>query len=79
MSTFKRSTTDEWSEIWDALYYNFINKHQEIFKKNYAIAQQVKNWNNKGIKVHCLNFDLEAENFNCCKMDFWNRRFNRSQ
>ena len=47
MSTFKRSSTDGWSEIWDALYYNFINKHQELFKKNYAIAQQVKNWNNK--------------------------------
>jgi len=47
MSTFKRSTTDEWSDIWDALYYNFINKHQELFKKNYAIALQVKNWNNK--------------------------------
>jgi FkbM family methyltransferase len=29
----------------------------------------VKKWNNKGIKVPCLNFDLEAENFNCCKMD----------
>lgn len=29
----------------------------------------VKKWNNKGIKVACLNFDLEAENFDCCKMD----------
>lgn len=29
----------------------------------------VKKWNNKGIKVPCLNFDLEAENFDCCKMD----------
>jgi len=47
MSTFKRSTQDGWSEIWDALYYNFINKHQDLFIKNYAIAQQVKNWNNK--------------------------------
>ena len=48
MSTFKKSSLENsWSDIWDALYYNFINKHQEIFKKNYAIAQQVKNWNNK--------------------------------
>jgi len=47
MSTFKRSKTDGWSDIWDSLYYNFINKHQDLFKKNYAIAQQVKNWNNK--------------------------------
>jgi FkbM family methyltransferase len=29
----------------------------------------VKKWNNKGIKVPCLNFDSEAENFDCCKMD----------
>jgi FkbM family methyltransferase len=29
----------------------------------------VKKWNNKGIKVHCLNFDAEAKNFDCCKMD----------
>jgi deoxyribodipyrimidine photolyase-related protein len=47
MSSFKRSTSDGWSETWDALYYNFINKHQDLFIKNYAIAQQVKNWTNK--------------------------------
>jgi FkbM family methyltransferase len=29
----------------------------------------VKKWNNKGIKVSCLNFDSEAKNFDCCKMD----------
>lgn len=29
----------------------------------------IKKWNNKGIKVPCLNFDLEAENYDCCKMD----------
>jgi len=29
----------------------------------------VKKWNNKGIKVPCLNFDSEAKNFDCCKMD----------
>ena len=47
MSTFKKNKNDGWSETWDALYYNFINKHQDLFRKNYAIAQQVKNWNNK--------------------------------
>lgn len=47
MSTFKRFKNDGWSELWDSLYYNFINKHQDLFRKNYAIAQQVKNWNNK--------------------------------
>ena len=29
----------------------------------------VKQWNNKGIKVKCLNFEKESENFDCCKMD----------
>ncbi len=29
----------------------------------------VKKWNNKGIKVPCINFDEEAKNFDCCKMD----------
>lgn len=29
----------------------------------------VKKWNNKGIKVPCINFDQEAKNFDCCKMD----------
>lgn len=29
----------------------------------------VKKWNNKGIKVPCINFDAEAKKFDCCKMD----------
>lgn len=45
MSSFKRDGL--WDVIWDALYYNFIDKHNKIFRKNYAIAQQVKHWDNK--------------------------------
>jgi FkbM family methyltransferase len=29
----------------------------------------VKKWNNKGIKVPCLNFESESINFDYCKMD----------
>jgi FkbM family methyltransferase len=29
----------------------------------------VKKWNNKGIKVPCINFDEAAKDFDCCKMD----------
>ena len=29
----------------------------------------IKKWNNKGIKVQCLNFDNEAIKYDCCKMD----------
>jgi hypothetical protein len=30
---------------------------------------KVKKWNNKGLKVSCINFDLESKKFDCCKMD----------
>lgn len=36
----------EWFEIWDALYYNFINKHKNIFKKNYSTATHVRHLSN---------------------------------
>lgn len=29
----------------------------------------IKKWNKKGIKVPCINFDNEAKNMDCCKMD----------
>jgi len=47
MSTYKVSTKDTWPKIWDALYYNFIDANETAFRKNYAIAQQVKHWDNK--------------------------------
>ena len=47
MSTFKVKKNDNWSETWDALYYNFIFKHRNLLKSNYAVARQVKHWNNK--------------------------------
>lgn len=36
-----------WYEIWDILYYKFINKHQKYLAKNYAIASAVAHWKNK--------------------------------
>jgi deoxyribodipyrimidine photolyase-related protein len=45
MSSYKRD--GEWDIIWDALYYNFINKHDKLLKNNYATAIQVKHWYNK--------------------------------
>lgn len=45
MSSFKRN--DEWSIVWDALYYNFIHSNKSILEKNYATSQLVKHWNNK--------------------------------
>jgi deoxyribodipyrimidine photolyase-related protein len=37
----------EWYEIWNALYYNFINNNKLEFSKNYAIASAVGHWNKK--------------------------------
>ncbi len=40
----------EWYEVFDALYYNFINDNKKEFSKNYAIASSVSHWNNKNNK-----------------------------
>lgn len=37
----------EWFEIWDALYYNFINNNIKEFSKNYSTANITKIWINK--------------------------------
>lgn len=39
MSNYKNS---EWFELWDSLYWNFINKHKNILSKIYSSAIQVK-------------------------------------
>jgi deoxyribodipyrimidine photolyase-related protein len=37
----------EWWEVWDALYYNFINNNKVEFGKNYSTASGVSHWKNK--------------------------------
>jgi deoxyribodipyrimidine photolyase-related protein len=37
----------KWYDIWDALYYNLINKHYNIFKKQYYTARSTRHWDNK--------------------------------
>ena len=44
MSDYKK---DDWCKIWDALYYNFINVHEEYLAKNYATSRQVAFWRKK--------------------------------
>ncbi len=39
MSHYKK---DSWSEIWDGLYWNFININKDFFKKNYRMSMMVK-------------------------------------
>ena len=47
MSDYKK---EEWCDTWNNLYYNFINKHQNILKKNYSWAKHVSFWNKKSSK-----------------------------
>ena len=44
MSNFKKK---EWCNIWESLYYNFINDNITLLKNNYSTAIMVKHWENK--------------------------------
>lgn len=37
----------EWFDIWDALYYNFINNNKKYLSSNYSTANSVSVWNKK--------------------------------
>jgi deoxyribodipyrimidine photolyase-related protein len=43
MSNYKKG---EWCEVWDSLYWNFIEKHQEIFIKNPRMSMMVRQFHN---------------------------------
>jgi len=55
MSDYKNNTSTvklqnieyKWDEIWDSLYYNFINTHYKILKKNYFMSRNTMHWDNK--------------------------------
>ena len=39
------NTTCKWDEVFDALYYNLINNHADMYKQNYSSASSVSRWN----------------------------------
>jgi deoxyribodipyrimidine photolyase-related protein len=39
-----------WDIVFDAVYYNFINQHQDYLKKNYSTSRQVAHWIKKSKK-----------------------------
>ena len=47
MSTYKKNKKNVWHQEWDAIYYNFINKHQDMLRKNYATSRMVLHWDKK--------------------------------
>ena len=40
----------DWSDIWDALYWRFVNKYSNLFEKNPRSKLILNNWNNKTYK-----------------------------
>lgn len=41
---------EKWDEIWDALYYNFIDKNYDMIKSNYSTGFIAKHWKNMNIE-----------------------------
>ena len=35
----------DWTEIWDALFWNFINENQAFFRKNPRLGMMLNTWN----------------------------------
>jgi deoxyribodipyrimidine photolyase-related protein len=33
-----------WSEVWDALFWNFIDKHRDFFLQNPRLSMMVRTW-----------------------------------
>ena len=50
MSNYKKKKDEVWWKYWDAIYYSFINKHQDMLSKNYATSRQVSHWTKKSEK-----------------------------
>lgn len=42
----------------------YIGNNSQVWRNSI-----IRKWNDKGIKVPCLNFDTEAKSFDACKMD----------
>lgn len=51
----------EWYEVWDALYYNFLNEHKKYLKKIYSTAFMVKILENKSTSEKNKLFDIARE------------------
>ena len=59
MSNYKK---DQWQEIWDALYWRFIDKHREIFNKNIRMKFMVSMYD-KMFAEKKEKFIIIAENY----------------
>lgn len=53
----------EWDEVWDAVYYAFIDRHFEYLMKNYSTSRQALHWKNKKNKSKLLALAMEYLEF----------------
>ncbi|MBR99883.1 MAG: cryptochrome/photolyase family protein [Candidatus Marinimicrobia bacterium] len=51
-----------WSEVWDALFWSFINSHREFFMKNYRMNMMVKIYDKKS-KIQKNNYEKIKKQF----------------
>lgn len=61
INTYPKIIEHEWFEIWNALYYSFINKNKKKLESNYGTASQVMHWKNKTNKEKKQLLDLAAK------------------
>ena len=59
MSDYKK---DNWCNTWDALYWEFINKHRKFFQKNYRTSMMVSMYDKKN-KDTRKGYAFSAKNY----------------
>ena len=59
MSNYKKG---EWEQIWDALYWRFVNKHRQTFAKNIRMNFMIKLYDKKTEQVK-QEMEIKAQNF----------------
>ena len=47
MSNYRKTKDSTWNIEWDNVYYNFIDKHQDLLRSNYATGRMVLHWDKK--------------------------------
>jgi len=52
----------EWTEVWDALYWRFINRHRAFFLKNPRMGVMVKSYDKMAVEKRQA-MHLRAEHF----------------
>ncbi len=56
MSDYKKG---EWCQVWDALYWNFINEHREFFQNNPRMSMMIKMYDKKPNDLKANYIQLE--------------------